>query len=515
LAAVRSVTVTPDGKNLYAAGPSDSAVAVFSRDEITGALSFVEVVRDPPGAVDGLGSAYTVAASPDSNHIYVTGHSSDAVVVLARNATTGELTFVEVHKDGVGGVQALDGPRMLVVSPDGHHVHVTASRDHSLLVFERNPTTGRLTPKEIEVNGVGGVTGLAGAWGATTSHDGNHVYVAGEADDAVAVFDSWGPAAQSDPPQFISKWGSKGSLNGQLDYPIDLAATPDGTLYVAEINNNRIQKFDSSGAHVTKWGSYGSSDGQFDGPHGIGVSPIGHVYVADSFNHRVQVFDADGNHLLSWGSLGSSPGEFDNPWGVAVDSASNVYVIDRDNSRIQKFDTGGNFLKEWGSGQRGADDYISPLGIAVGPQGDVYISESDPLEPPSYRIKRFDGNGALLASWGTGPSGRNGRFNLPKRPAVDPDGNVYVADRLNHRIVKFDKNGRFLCSWGTSGSGDGEFNQPLGVVTDSTGRVFVADTANHRIQVFGGPYLEIIIAEAPLPDQTLWPTAPSFPQVQQ
>ena len=95
-----SVTVSPDGKHLYAAGQSDDAVAVFSRDSTTGALTFVEVQRDGVGGVDGLLEAHWVTVSPDGKHLYAAGQLDDAVAVFSRDSTTGALTFVEVHKDG-------------------------------------------------------------------------------------------------------------------------------------------------------------------------------------------------------------------------------------------------------------------------------------------------------------------------------------------------------------------------------------------------------------------------------
>ena len=54
--------------------------------------------------------------------------------------------------------------------------------------------------------------------------------------------------------------------------------------------NNRIQKFDSSGNFITKWGSNGSGDGQFNGPQGVAVDGSGNVYVVDAYNHRIQKF---------------------------------------------------------------------------------------------------------------------------------------------------------------------------------------------------------------------------------
>ena len=76
----------------------------------------MQVQKDDVGGVDGLDGAYSVTASPDGKHLYSVDFEDDAVAVFSRNATTGILTFVEVQRDGVGGVDGLDsasgrGPR--------------------------------------------------------------------------------------------------------------------------------------------------------------------------------------------------------------------------------------------------------------------------------------------------------------------------------------------------------------------------------------------------------------------
>ena len=64
----------------------------------------------------------------------------------------------------------------------------------------------------------------------------------------------------------------------------------DGSVYVVDWANNRIQKFTSAGVFVNKWGTAGTGAGQFDGPGDIVVASDGSVYVADTANHRIQKF---------------------------------------------------------------------------------------------------------------------------------------------------------------------------------------------------------------------------------
>jgi tripartite motif-containing protein 71 len=69
----------------------------------------------------------------------------------------------------------------------------------------------------------------------------------------------------------------------------------------------------------------------------VATDGSGNVYVADSSNDRIQKFDASGAFLTTWGSLGSGNGQFNFPLGVATDGSGNVYVADSGNNRIQKF----------------------------------------------------------------------------------------------------------------------------------------------------------------------------------
>jgi 6-phosphogluconolactonase (cycloisomerase 2 family) len=169
-------------------GDVEHALAVFRRDEASGELEFMETQRDNVGGVDGLAGAEFVTVSPDGRHVYVTGFDEHALTLFDRDETSGALHFVETYRDGVNGVDGLANAVSVVVSPDGQYVYVAGVADNAVAVFQRDVETGRLNFAEVERDGVGGVEGLSKVNGVTVSPDGQHLYAAGWADNAVAVF---------------------------------------------------------------------------------------------------------------------------------------------------------------------------------------------------------------------------------------------------------------------------------------------------------------------------------------
>jgi len=277
---------------------------------------------------------------------------------------------------------------------------------------------------------------------------------------------------------FVNEWGDRGSRDGEFSSPSAIAMDPSGNIYVADTNNNRIQKFTHNGNFIAKWGTKGIEDVQFDRPLGIAVDSAGNVYVADTYNNRIQKFKSNGEFITKWGSIGSGDGQFNQPSGIAIDALNNIYVADSYNNRIQKFDSNGDFLTKWGA--RGQEDsqFREPLGIDVSSSGYVYVTDTE-----NDRIQKFTAYGAFLAKWGKYGTG-NGEFSSPYGVAIDTSGNVYITDSRNNRIQKFDSEGTFITKFGKSGHDEGSFSEPYGLVIDTTGYVFIADSRNDRIQVF-------------------------------
>jgi 6-phosphogluconolactonase (cycloisomerase 2 family) len=269
------VAVSPDGKSVYVTGSDSGAVAVFSRNLTSGALSFVESETGGTPRVP-----YGLAISPDGKHVYVSDYDG-GVLAYARNATNGALSFVDKH---VG--QALAGAQYLGVSPNGKSVYVPASGGRALNVFSRNATTGALTAVEVKKQGVGGVDGLNGASAVAVSEDGDDVYVTAVYQGTVATF------ARSSSTGRLQFRGLKKTGAGACD----LAVAPDDVnVYVAGCDSQAMAIFSrnrTTGALTTvgivKHGDRGVDLREFWGPS---VSPDGkNVYVADLTGDAVGTF---------------------------------------------------------------------------------------------------------------------------------------------------------------------------------------------------------------------------------
>ena len=184
-----SVTLSADGNHGYVTGSLDDAVSWYERNASTGALTYGGMLKDGVGGVDGLNGAQNVTLSADGNQAYVTGLTDDGVSWYERNASTGELTYLGMLKDGVGGVDGLASARGVTLSADGKHAYVTGDGDDAVSWYERNASTGALSYVGMLKDGVGGVNGLDGAISVTLSADGNHAYVTGSLDDAVSWYE--------------------------------------------------------------------------------------------------------------------------------------------------------------------------------------------------------------------------------------------------------------------------------------------------------------------------------------
>jgi tripartite motif-containing protein 71 len=264
-------------------------------------------------------------------------------------------------------------------------------------------------------------------WGSTGSGDGQfnsdigvgvdgsgNVFVADTYNNRIQKFDNsgtllsmfgWGVqdgSAAFETCTSSCQGGISGTGDGQFSTPTGVAFDGTANVYVADLGNNRIQKFDNSGTLLSMfgWGVQdgsaafetctsscqagisGSGDGQFNAPHAVAVDGSGNVFVTDEQNHRIQKFDGTGTFLTKWGSLGSGDGQFTNPFNLAVDGSGHVFVGDG-NNRIQKFTNTGTFVTKWGSSGTGDGQFSTPTGVAVDGTGNIFVGDFN------NRIQKF------------------------------------------------------------------------------------------------------------------------------
>ncbi|MEE4355811.1 MAG: SMP-30/gluconolactonase/LRE family protein, partial [Desulfococcaceae bacterium] len=304
---------------------------------------------------------------------------------------------------------------------------------------------------------------------------------------------------------FLQKWSASGNNPGEFYQPRGLAIDENDNIYVADANNHRIQKFNSFGKLLKIWGQEGTGNGDFGTPYGLHVKDD-HVYVADTKNDRIQVFDPDGEYEDQWGTEGDDPGRLNDPSGIAFDDEGNIYVADWENHRIQKFNPDRSFNSVWGSFGDETGKFNNPQALIV-VNGFIYVADTG-----NSRIQKCDLlQGGNPEKWEILKTGSLQMYE-PAGIAADRDGNIYISDTGNHRFLKFDNNGNFIIEYGQFGSDPGQLKYPEGIAVDSMGRVYISDSENHRIQVFEKinpdeekTYKAVIAAGGgPFPGNHLW-----------
>ena len=231
LAGAKTITVSPDGKHAYVASLNNGAIAAFAINAATGILTQLPgadaCVQDlgfpreecPRKAV-GMAGIRWVTVSPDGRSVYAAAPSSDGIVGFTRNTATGGLTPRQCIRDRLTRAKAcpttgvgLNYPRTIAVSPDGKSVYVASdsadtvhqgdsANGDAVSAFRRDPSTGMLTQlpgaaaciRDVRGRPNTGCTtvgrGLLDAFHVTVSPDGKNVYVGSQASraGAVAVF---------------------------------------------------------------------------------------------------------------------------------------------------------------------------------------------------------------------------------------------------------------------------------------------------------------------------------------
>ncbi|MCE5308509.1 MAG: hypothetical protein LLG20_12795 [Acidobacteriales bacterium] len=297
----------------------------------------------------------------------------------------------------------------------------------------------------------------------------------------------------------------------------DVVVAADGAIYVAGgqyvaryVLNSFIQTIAGDGMYESRANGITPTMNRLYGPYGVAVDAAGGLYIADQGNNRVRKVSNSGlmttiagpgdGRTVGDGSRAVAASVFA-PAGVAADVYGNIWIAEYQAHRIRRVSRDGIISTAAGTGIAGfqgdqGTQMNSPTGVVADSFGNVYFSDTF-----NHRVRKLDANGNLSTVAGKGVRGYAGdggpaslaQLDTPRFLALDPAGNLYIADQGNHAIRKvtnaYPPFITTVAGTGVAGySGDGDaavrarLNAPTGVAADADDNLFIADSYNHRIR---------------------------------
>jgi DNA-binding beta-propeller fold protein YncE len=253
--------------------------------------------------------------------------------------------------------------------------------------------------------------------------------VAAGATGALAARDA-APASPS--YKVVGTFGKPGTAPGQVGpNTAGIATDKAGNVYVSDADN-RVEVFSAAGKFLRTWGSAGSENGQFDVAEDVAVSPDGTIWVADAQNGRLQQFSAAGAFLAS---IAVPVGDL--PRGIAVDNDGNVLVaVETSHGSLLKYVKGASGWEQSG-GEFGGGDYRID-DVEVSPDGTIFTATARSQLPFEQAIRHYSADGQALGSFKTP--------DLNLGIGIDLDCNVWGANRSQRQIVKYSPSGKILAT---------------------------------------------------------------------
>lgn len=284
-------------------------------------------------------------------------------------------------------------------------------------------------------------------------------------------------AAEPGDKQFLVKFlttfpVAKDSLT--LNNPQAIAINPEGQVFVVDTGNNRVIQFDQHGKFIYSVGGFGWEKEQFDQPLDISAKIGLDIFVADFNNQRIERYDKNLNYISSFYSdpLASPDLQFGFPSSVDISKHGELFICDNENNRVLKINSFGEPEFSFGDFNWGEGKLEHPVRVEVTPWDQVLV-----VDDATSEIVVFDYYGNFIARFG------KDTLKKPRGLAIDNFKQIFVADTGNHRVVLFDRNYRVIFSWGKRGKKLGAFNQPADVALFQE-KIYVLDSGNQRVQVF-------------------------------
>jgi hypothetical protein len=436
-----------------------------------------------------------------------TASAAQSVTVTATSA--GTVSTIDILTVGVAGLDFARGGGTSTCAS----AHLAAGAKCTESVTFKPAAPGTRAGAVVLLDGAGKVLGTAYLSG--TGLGGLGVFVPANMITVAGVYRTWTSTEDGIP-----------AVDANLDQPASVTLDGAGNMYIADTAHNRIRKVTASTGIIStiagnSAASYTGDGGPaksatLDTPSSVAIDGAGDIYIADTANNAVRKITAatgimstvagDGAPGFGGDNGPASAARLSGPLGVSVDAAGNLYIADTANQRIRKVDAatgiittvaGNGFLSAGGFGGYSGDNGPAasaelnlPYAVAFDAAGNFYIPDS-----ANSRIRKVDTKGVITTYAGSGIPGDSGdsgpataaELHLPLGVAVDPAGNLYIADTQNsairkvspdspNNIITIAQSGEGVTlAPGSSTPGPVILYAPTGIAIDAFGNLFVAD----------------------------------------
>jgi DNA-binding beta-propeller fold protein YncE len=389
----------------------------------------------PGGHKNGeVNSPYNVTFSSDAQYAFVADTGNERIAVFDVNGCSGTCRWVAnigsrcptPCANPPGNEPYFSDLRRVTIDPSGNlwGADFWGSGIHEFSFNEAGPPYS--SPIGEIDGGAAPAPGFAEPYGVTVGPDGT-TYVVDRLNQRIEEFSSTGA--------YLTDEGQRGVAPGQYSWPETAAVAPDGTVWVGDTRNGRLQHFASDLSGTPKIvGTKGSGVGLYNWIEGVSVASNGVVWAADSMNNYIESYDPSKttSAFAIFGSKGNGNGKFNAPEGVAV-SATDIYVADTGNNRIEELTLSGGYVGSY----TGVD---APQGIALAPDGSLWVANSGTslTDTNGNNIVHLSSTLTLLSGGFGGPGAGNMELAQPHSLSLSPDGNtLFVADTYNNRVQEF------------------------------------------------------------------------------
>ena len=273
---------------------------------------------------------------------------------------------------------------------------------------------------------------------------------------------------------YLFSFGSGEYEGMKVKNPHALSIDMNGFIYIADTDNNRILKVDQEGELLRSVGGFGWGKEQFDTPLDICASSLLDVFVADYNNQRVERYDKDLNYISSLvpGDSWDANLIFGFPASVTISKHGELIILDSENSRLLKINSFGEPELSFGDFGSGEGKLDHPVQVELSQTDEVYVTDKS-----AGRIIVYDYFGNYIRQFG------EQILESPTGIHIDDKNRIWVIDSDQNAVMTFDSNGTLIGRIDKIKSGDECFKNPKDVVI-SENKVFILDgTMIHSFEI--------------------------------